>query len=169
MKEIRKIIREALEEMSVSNLYLDEDFRYRYDGNFYPNESMISNCEKALKAVSDNDLTKSVANKNEGSGKSKAKTIVNKEPLNHAQLKRMKSFFDNNESEVLSEKLKGKDIYTSGILQIWNLWGGDEGKSWCNTHISQKNSSNNTSKTVRGASGIRTKNIMNPLNTRIHK
>lgn len=169
MKEIRKIIREALEEMSVSNLYLDEDFRYRYDGNFYPNESMISNCEKALKAVSDNDLTKSVANKNEGSGKSKAKTIVSKEPLNHAQLKRMKSFFDNNESEVLSEKLKGEDIYTSGILQIWNLWGGDEGKSWCNTHISQKNSSNNTSKTVRGASGIRTKNIMNPLNTRIHK
>jgi hypothetical protein len=81
----------------------------------------------------------------------------------------MKSFFDNNESEVSSEKSKGKDIYTSGILQIWNLWGGDEGKSWCNTHISQRNSSNDTSKTVRGASGIRTKNIMNPLNTRIHK
>ena len=54
-------------------------------------------------------------------------------------------------------------------MQIWNLWGGDEGKKWCNNQISKRNSSNNTSKTVRGASGIRTKTLMDPHNTRIHK
>jgi len=169
VESIRKIIREVFEEIVIHNSNLSEDFRYRYDGSFYPNELMISNCKKALDAVTKMDLTKSVSNKNEGSGKSKAKMIVNKEPLNHSQLKRMKAFFDNNESEVSAEKLKGEDVYTSGLLQIWNLWGGDDGKSWCNTHINNRSSSNDTSKTVRGASGIRTKNLMNPLNTRIHK
>lgn len=162
MNEVRKIIRQEIE-----NLF--EDFKYRYDGNFYPNDSMIKSCLEALNAVDQNDLTKNVSNANEGSGKSKAKSITNKEPLNHSQLKRMKAFFDKNESEVLSQKSKGEDMSTSGLLQIWNLWGGDAGKSWCNTHISKRNSSNDTSKTVRGASGISTKNLMNPLNTRIHR
>jgi hypothetical protein len=162
VNEVRKIIRQEIE-----NLF--EDFRYRYDGSFYPNESMIKSCLEALNAVEENDLTKNVSKKNEGSGKSKAKIIVNKEPLNHSQLKRMKAFFDNNESEASLEKSKGENVYTSGLLQIWNLWGGDAGKSWCNTHISQRNSSNDTSKTIRGASGIRSKNLMNPLNTRIHR
>jgi hypothetical protein len=162
VKEIREIIRKEIE-----NLF--EDFRYRYDGNFYPNESMISNCQQALEVVQRNDLTKQTTNNNEGSGKSKAKSIVNKEPLTHSQLKRMKAFFDNNQSEFSQEKAKGETIETSGLIQSWNLWGGDAGKSWCNSKISQRNSSNDTSKTVRGASGIRSKNLMNPLNTRIHK
>ena len=162
MKEIRKIIREELKS-------LFEDFQYRYDGNFYPNDSMVKNCLDALNAVNKNDLTKNTSNKNEGSGKNKAKKIVTKEPLSHSQLKRMKSFFDNNESEVAIEKSKGETIDTSGIIQSWNLWGGDAGKLWCNNHVSKRNSSNNSSKTIRGASGISSKNLMNPFNTRIHK
>jgi len=162
VKEIRKIIREELKS-------LFEDFRYRYDGNFYPNDSMIQNCLDALNAIEKNDLTKNTSSKNEGSGKNKAKKIVAKEPLSHSQLKRMKSFFDNNESEVAIEKSKGETIDTSGLIQSWNLWGGDAGKSWCNSHVSKRNSSNNSSKNIRGASGIRSKNLMNPFNTRIHK
>ena len=162
MKEIRKIIREEIES-------LFEDFQYRYDGNFYPNDSMIKNCLNALNAIEKNDLTKGTSNSNEGSGKNKAKKIVAKEPLSHSQLKRMKSFFDNNESEIAIEKSKGETIDTSGLIQSWNLWGGDAGKLWCSSHISKRNSSNDSSKTIRGASGISSKNLMNPFNTRIHK
>ena len=68
MESIRKIIREVFEEIVIHNSNLSEDFRYRYDGSFYPNELMISNCKKALDAVTKVDLTKSVSNKNEGSG-----------------------------------------------------------------------------------------------------
>jgi hypothetical protein len=157
-EEIRKIVQEV---------FLKEDFRYRYDGEFEPTNEMVSNCQKALDYVSKNDLTTS--NSNEGSGKSKAKSIVEKKPITHSQLKRMKAFFDKNQEEVKREVSRGKTLENSGLIQTWNLWGGDEGMEWCNKMISQRKSSNNTSKTVRGSSGIRTKNIMNPHNTRIHK
>tara|TARA_Y100000389_G_scaffold152211_1_gene152101 strand:- start:92 stop:601 length:510 start_codon:yes stop_codon:yes gene_type:complete len=169
MNNLKKIIKETLEEIGFYKSIFFEDFRYTYEGSFFSNDSMVLNCKKALEAVEKNDLTKEVSNANEGSGKSKAKSILNKDPLTHSQLKRMKAFFDNNESEYLKEKSKGKTIDTSGIMQIWNLWGGDEGKRWCNNQISKRNSSNNTSKTVRGASGIRTKTLMDPHNIRIHK
>tara|TARA_B100000963_G_scaffold114749_1_gene99948 strand:- start:2523 stop:3011 length:489 start_codon:yes stop_codon:yes gene_type:complete len=162
VEKIREIIRKEIQS-------LFEDFQYRYDGNFYPNQSMIKNCLDALNAVEKNDLIKTIPNNNEGSGKIKAKKIVEKQPITHSQLKRMKAFFDNNESEVSKEKAKGETIHTSGLIQSWNLWGGDEGKSWCNNHISQRKSSNKTSKTVRGASGLSSKNLMNPFNTRIHR
>ena len=169
MDSLKKIIKETLEEIGFYKSIFSEDFRYIYDGKFYPTEAMILNCKQALDAIQKNDLTKETSNENEGSGKTKAKKIINKEPLSHSQLKRMKAFFENNQSEYSKEKAKGKDINSSGIIQSWNLWGGDEGKNWCNSQISKRNSSNNTSKTVRGASGIRTKTLMNPNNTRIHK
>jgi hypothetical protein len=148
---------------------INEDFRYRYDGKFEPNEQMIKNAKDALVAINKNDLTKEDYDENEGSGKSKAESIKNKESFNHSQLKRMKAFFDKNESAYKSAKNQGKSLNDSGIIQRWNLWGGDAGKSWCEEKIKQRNSSNDTSKTVRGASGIRTKRMMDPNNTRIHK
>ena len=163
MKLIRKIIQEELSKI------FSEDFRYRYDGNFEPNEKMVKNVEEALAAIAKNDLTKEGYDENEGSGKSKAESIKNKESFNHSQLKRMKAFFDKNESAYKSAKNQGKSLNDSGIIQRWNLWGGDAGKSWCEEKINQRHSSNDTSKTVRGASGIRTKTLMDPHNTRIHK
>jgi hypothetical protein len=162
VNEIRKIVRKELES-------LFEDFRYRYDGNFYPTQEVISNCKKALEVVERNNLASETADSNEGSGISKARSIIKKEPMSHSQLKRMKAFFDNNQSEVLAEKGKMKTIEDSGIIQRWELWGGDVGKSWCERMLNQRHSSNDTSKTVRGASGIRSKNLMNPNNTRIHR
>jgi hypothetical protein len=162
MNEIRKIVREE-----VKNLF--EDFRYRYDGNFFPPVDVIEKVRQALSVVSKNDLTSQTANSNEGSGVGKAKSIINKEPMSHAQLKRMKAFFDNNAQSVQQERNQGKTIENSGLIQSWELWGGDAGKNWCERMINQRNSSNDTSKTVRGASGIRTKTLMDPFNTRIHK
>lgn len=161
MNEIRKIIREEIE-----NIF--EDFRYRYDGNFFPSNEMVSTSQKALEVVGRNNLVNSNGS-NEGSGLSKAKSICDKVAMNHAQVKRMKAYFDNNCDSVNSEKNQGKTIENSGLIQTWELWGGDAGRSWADTMISQRNSSNDTSKTVRGASGIRTKTLMDPHNTRIHK
>lgn len=162
MNEIRQIIREELQKL------LKEDFRYRYDGNFIPTDEMVSTAKKALETISNNNLINNKGS-NEGSGLEKAKSICDKEHMTHSQVKRMKAYFDNHCDEVNSEKVNRKNIENSGILQSWDLWGGDAGKNWAEKIISQKHSKNNTSKTVRGASGIRTKNLMNPLNTRIHK
>jgi hypothetical protein len=162
MDEIRKIIRKGFESI------INEDFRYRYDGNFVPTDDVISIANKALSVVSNNNLINS-DNSNEGSGLSKAKSIISKEPMSHSQLKRMKAFFENNFETVQSERTKGNTIENSGILQSWDLWGGDAGKRWCERMLNQRHSSNNTSKTVRGASGIRTKTLMDPNNTRTHK
>jgi hypothetical protein len=162
MKLIRKIIQEELSKI------FSEDFRYRYDGSFAPPENVIKTCKEALSVVEKNDLIEETSS-NEGSGKSKAKSIVEGKPMSHSQLKRMKAYFDNHFEEVKSERVKGNTIENSGILQSWDLWGGDAGKSWVEKTLNQRHSSNDTSKTVRGASGIRTKTLMDPHNTRIHK
>lgn len=163
MDSIRKIIQEEL-----SKIFLNEDFRYRYDGTFEPEENVINTCSKALEVVESNNLINNTSS-NEGSGKSKANSIVNKEPMTHSQLKRMKAYFDNHFEEVKSERIKGNTLENSGILQSWDLWGGDAGKRWVEKKLNQRHSSNDTSKTVRGASGIRTNTLMDPYNTRIHK
>jgi hypothetical protein len=164
MDSIRKIIQEEL-----AKIFLNEDFRYRYDGSFNPTEEMVNTCKKALEVVESNSLLSDITSSNEGSGKSKANSIINKEPMTHSQLKRMKAYFDNHFEEVKNERIKGNTLNNSGILQSWDLWGGDAAKTWVEKCLNQRHSSNNTSKTVRGASGIRTKNIMDPHNTRIHK
>lgn len=162
MEEIRKIIRKEIE-------ILFEDFKYRYDGNFIPTDDVVSTCQKALQVVEINNLIQN-HDTNEGSGLSKAKKIVEKEPMTHSQLKRMKSYFDNNFQNVSTERNKGMNIENSGIIQSWELWGGYAGKSWCEKMLNQRNSSNNTSKTVRNASGrTKTSTLMDPHNTRIHK
>jgi len=162
MKLIRQIIQEEIAKI------FSEDFRYRYDGYFVAPENVIVTCKKALEAVNNNDLIETTSS-NEGSGKSKAKKIIEKEPMSHSQLKRMKAYFDNHFEEVKKERLKTTNIKESGILQSWDLWGGDAGKSWVEKTLKQRHSSNDTSKKVRGASGIRTKTLMDPNNTRIHK
>jgi hypothetical protein len=164
VNEIREIIRECLKEI----FEINEDFQYRYDGNFYPTEDVVSACKKALEVVEKNNLASETSNSNEGSGISRARSIVKKEPMTHAQLKRMKAFFDNNESEYQKEKSQGKTINDCGIIQSWELCGGDAGKRWCNSMIDKRHSSNDTSKTVRNTLP-KTKTLMDPHNTRIHR
>ena len=155
---LRKKIREILE----------EDYRFQYGNkSFLPNDQMKKTCKNAVDAVTKNKLTgKGEA---EGTGLKKAYSIMNGEPMSHGQLKRMKAFFDNNSQSVSAERSQGKTLENSGIIQSWELWGGDAGKRWSERMINQRNSSNNSSKTIRGASGIRTKTLMDPHNTRIHR
>jgi len=123
--ELRKIIRTML----------SEDFRFMYDKqNFTPPIDVVYTAQKALNAVSSNKLVKSDAS-NEGSGLQKAKSLVSKEPITHAQLKRMKAFFDKNTQEVNQERSAGKNLQNSPIIQKWELWGGDAGQKWVEKQI----------------------------------
>lgn len=158
--EIRKIVRTII----------TEDFRYLYDTNtFTPTREVIQTAQKALQVVQNNKLVQS-DNSNEGSGLRKANSLVAAEPMTHAQLKRMKAFFDNNFQAVQNEKNAGKNINTSPLIQKWELWGGDAGKTWAEKEIGSTQSSNQTSKKVRNSDMIaRDNRIMNPNNTRIRK
>ena len=82
----------------------------------------------------------------------------------------MKAFFDNNIEDVKQEIVAGKNINTSGLIQSWNLWGGDIGRRWVEQQIKSTQSNNQTSKKTRRGDGIGlTKRLMDPHNTRIHR
>lgn len=147
-----------------------EDFRYMYDKKtFTPPADVIKTAKIAIGASQQNRLSDN-SGSSEGSGMQKAQSIVAGTPMNHAQLKRMKAFFDNNQAAVKNELTQGKNVYNSGLIQSWNLWGGDAGKRWAESNISSVQSSNKTSKKVRNPEdGLRTKTLMDPHNTRIHR
>lgn len=141
---------------------ISEDYRFQYDNkSFFPSEEMKKTCKNAIEAVSKNKLTgKGEA---EGSGLKKAYSILKGDPMNHGQLKRMKAFFDNNIDAFKQEKITGKNIYNSGIIQKWNLWGGDAGYNWVKNQLNSHKSKNQSSKDNRPKGH---KNMMDPTNTR---
>lgn len=144
-----------------------EDFRYQYDqetGGLTPPSDVIGTAKRALEAVNKNKLVSHGGN--EGSGVQKAKTLAAGNPINHAQLKRMKAFFDKNLELVKQERQAGRDIYTSELVQKWELWGGDAGMRWANKEIKDTQQTNITSKKLRPKG---TKTLMDPHNTRTHK
>lgn len=149
---LRKKIREII----------SEDYRFQYNNkNFFPNEEMKKTCQNAIEAVSKNKLTgKGEA---EGSGLKKAYSILKGDSMNHGQLKRMKAFFDNNLDNLKQEKNAGKNIHNSGIIQKWNLWGGDAGYKWVKHNLNSHKSKNQSSKDNRPKGH---KNMMDPTNTR---
>ncbi len=144
-----------------------EDFRYQYDqetGGLTPPSDVIGTAKRALEAVNKNKLVSHGGN--EGSGVQKAKSLAAGNPVNHAQLKRMKAFFDKNLESVKQERQAGRDIYTSELIQKWELWGGDAGMRWANKEIKDTQQTNITSKKLRPKG---TKTLMDPHNTRTHK
>jgi hypothetical protein len=159
--ELRKAIQDILE----------EDYRYQYDrtGDFVPPVEVVNTAQRALNAVQANKLVQS-AGSNEGSGLQKAKSLVAQEPITHAQLKRMKAFFDNNASLMARERAANRNVNNSAIIQSWELWGGDAGRTWAEREIRKTQSSNQTSKSVRNSDMIaRDNRVMSTTNTRTHR
>lgn len=147
-KEIRKI--------------LEEDFRFQYDNKlFFPNQEMKSACRAAIDAVTKKKLTGK--GESEGSGLKKAYSIMAGKGMSHGQVKRMKAFFDNNHKNYQHEKSTGRNIYNSGVIQKWNLWGGDPGYNWAKNTLDSHKSKNQKSKDSRPKGH---KNMMDPTNTR---
>lgn len=130
IKKIRKIIKETLQEA----------FDFDNNKTFTPPTGVKNAATQALSVVSNNNLTQKGGN--EGSGYQKAKSLSSGENLNHSMMKRLKAFFDNNEQSVQQERSAGKTIQDSGIIQSWELHGGDEGKRWADQSISTTKDSN---------------------------
>ena len=156
---LRKIISEEIETII-------EDFTFDNSNSGYrPPQEVVNTAQKALAVVKKNNLTKN--GDNEGSGELKAVDLIQGKPFNHSMLKRMKAFFDKNKQLVVVAKSKGETLENSGLLQTWNLWGGDAGMNWVNREISSDNDNNMSSKKVRRDSGMeKTSTLMDPTNTR---
>lgn len=141
---------------------LREDYRFQYGGKkFYPNHQMKSACKYAIDAATKQKLTgKGEA---EGTGLKKAYSIMRGDEMSHGQVKRMKAFFDNNYNAYKAERARGKNAYNSGVIQKWNLWGGDAGYTWSSSILKSHQSKNQRSKDNRPKGH---KNMMDPTNTR---
>lgn len=166
MKGIREFIRDVLTEIH----------EFNNGGNFVPTDEMARVAKSALEAIQKNNLTQSGGN--QGSGKSKAESLSKKEPQTHSMVKRMKAWFDANRNVMNQDKIAGKNMTNSGIMQSWNLWGGDAADRWAKKTLETKHGDNLGRKKVRrdagGAGqnkgmGTMSINTMDTTNTRIHR
>jgi hypothetical protein len=114
---------------------------------------------------------------NKGSGKRKAVELSNRTPQSLAQMRKLKNFFDSNESVVADLKAAGKTVANEPTILKWELHGGDQIKNWVNKELdSRKDGEMRSKSTARAAGGAGEnkgmgsldKNMMNPNNTRLH-
>ena len=156
MNEVRKIVRQVLSEAVT------------FDNNktFTPPPNVAQRAQEALNAVSSNKLTSSGTNA--GSGLSKAKELATKQTQGFDQMRRMKSYFETNQESYNAEKAAGKSVNDSGIIQAWELHGGDSGKDWVNQEMNSLNQSNlNTKKNLRKAGGAGENKGMGTFDTKV--
>ncbi len=165
-EEIRKIVREVLSEAIT------------FDNNktFTPPPNVAQRAQEALNKASSNNLTQSGTDL--GSGLNKAKELASKQTQGFDMMRKLKSFFDTQEQAYKAEKAAGKTIDNSGLIQSWELRGGDSGREWVNHELGTLNQDNlNTKKNLRKAGGAGTNkgmgifdtNLMSTNNNRIHR
>lgn len=156
IQEIRSIVRAVL----------SEAFEFDNNKTFIPPPNVAKRAQDAINVTSSNNLTKS--NTSFGSGINKAKELASKQPQSFEMLKKIKSFFNSNQDEYNSDKSAGKNINNSGIIQAWELHGGDSGKDWVNQELdSLKKDNLNTKKNLRKAGGAGTNKGMGIFNTKL--
>ena len=124
---------------------------------------------------------------NEGSGRIKAQGLSQRKKQSFAEMKRLKAFFDSNYQKVEDERKKigiiqqrrgtADEMTKSNILLVWNLHGGDAGKKWVTSKLSDTHEQGNKKKErLRQAGGAYKNNGMgvfrtqyDPSQQRIHK
>lgn len=144
-QEVRKIVRGVIKEA----------FEFNNNKTFTPPPNVSQRAQQALNVVSKNNLTQSGTDI--GSGTSKAKELASKQIQNFDQMRKIKSFFDTHEESYRKEKAAGKTIDNSGIIQSWELRGGDSSREWINQELSSLKKDNlNTKKNLRSAGGAGT-------------
>jgi predicted transcriptional regulator len=166
INEVRKIVKDVL----------SEAFEFDNNKSFTPPYNVSKKASEALSIVSSNNLTQKGTN--EGSGLQKAKDLSNKKVHSHEMMKRLKAFFDNNAESVSKERSAGKTIKDSGVIQSWELHGGDEAKRWVDNSIAHLKDENlRTKKNLRQAGGagnnkgmgIFDTSMMDPTKQRTHR
>jgi len=155
MDEIRKVIREVL----------FEAITFDNNKSFIPPPNVAQRAQEAINAVSRNNLTQSGTG--HGSGINKAKELASKQTQGFDMMKKMKSFFETSQESYDAEKAAGKTSQNSGVIQAWELHGGDSGKDWVNQELNNLNQSNlNTKKNLRQAGGAGTNKGMGIFDTK---
>ena len=164
-QKVRKMVRSILSEIG----------EFNNNKTFTPPPNVAQRAQAAINVVSKNNLTQTLTS---GSGMSKAKELATKQVQSFDMVRKIKSFFDTNEQAYKADLSAGKTVNNSGIIQSWELHGGDSSKDWANQEIGSLNSDNlNTKKNLRKAGGagvnkgmgIFDKNVMSTNNHRIHR
>lgn len=148
MKEVRAIIRGVLQER----------FGFNNNKTFNVPMDVKSTAQRAIAAGG-----QTANGGNEGSGKRKAQELIQGTPQSHAQMKRLKAFFDANQP---------------GSPE-WDLHGGDAAKRWVDSQLSGTHDDNMRSKEqmrrvggggygMNDGMGSMDANMMSTNNTRNH-
>jgi hypothetical protein len=104
------------------------------DNTYTPTAGMAAAARRAIKWKEEGKAT--------GAGTpvgwTRARQLVNKEPLSLDTVKRMYSFFSRHEVDK-----KGKDFYNTSNPSngriMWDAWGGDAGFSWSRKIVEREN------------------------------
>ena len=105
------------------------------DNTYRPTAGMAAAARRAIKWKEDGKAT--------GAGTpvgwTRARQLVNREPLSLDTVKRMYSFFSRHEVDK-----KGKDFYNTSNPSngriMWDAWGGDAGYSWSRKIVEREKS-----------------------------
>lgn len=160
VNELRYAIRQLIIKEYVS---LNEDYRFEYNKTHTPTDEMSRISSKAKQEISKNNL---IAQYKSGggivTGEKRAAKIINKEPLNHNEVRAIRDLFVSLQDELNQAKNSGKNISNSPVIQIWELNGGDVAKNWANNILGTHHDKSLKHKELRrgyGDVGI-TKNLM---------
>lgn len=172
---IRKIIREQIDLLFES---FDMD---NSNKNYTPTEEVAKIAQNALSAIdiakqNGVNLTSLDGTGNEGSGRVKAKALSTRTKQSFSEMNRLKSFFESNTAKVEEERKRlgiiqqrrgaADEMTKSNILLVWNLHGGDAGKKWVTSKLSDTHEQGNKKKErLRQAGGAYKNNGMGVFRT----
>ena len=172
--------KQFIKEIVLSKLktIISEVGEFNYNKKFKPTDVVAKKAKDALMQTGSANFSN--INTNEGSGKEKAVELAEKKPQSIEQLKKMGTFFSNNAAKVTKIKQQGgpKTEQEKGVMQAWNLHGGEEGNRWVKSELQKFHDENlRTKSNLRKAGGAGTNkgmgvfntSIMDTTNTRTHR
>jgi hypothetical protein len=148
---------------------ISEVGEFNYNKNFTPTDSVAQKAKQALSQIGSNDLTSSGSN--EGSGKQKAQELAEKKSQSIDQMKKMANFFSTNAAAIVRIKQSGAQTdEDKGIMQSWDLHGGEAGNQWVKNELKKFHDENlRTKSNLRKAGGAGTNKGMGVFDTSIMK
>lgn len=157
---IKEIILEQLKGL------VNEVGEFNYNKSFTPTDAVAKKSKEALLNLNIVDNTKQ--NTHEGSGKEKALELADKKTQNVSQMKKMATFFSANAAAIVKIKQQGgpKTAQEQGIVQAWDLHGGEAGNQWVKNELKKFHDENlRTKKNLRKAGGAATNKGMGVFDT----
>jgi hypothetical protein len=156
---------------------INEVGEFNYNKNFTPSDAVAQKAKQALSQINTADLTSSGTN--EGSGKQKAQELAEKKSQSVDQMKKMANFFSKNAAAIVRIKQSGVQTdEDKGIMQSWDLHGGEAGNQWVKNELKRFHDENlRTKGNLRKAGGAGTNkgmgifdtSIMDTTKQRIHR